>query len=93
MSINKSDTLLQANVPSGLAAYFEFTLIRCFAICDFCSAEQSFTSNAKQYSDQWYLDMAVAIKNANWIIPELQMAACPQCAASRNLRHDSSAHR
>ena len=80
------------HVPQDLRAYFEFTFIRCFALCDYCGTEQPFASSAKPYSVEWYLDMAVAIKEANWVIPEVQMAACAECAASRSLSHDSAAH-
>jgi hypothetical protein len=76
------------NVPPELKPYYEFTFINCFAICSYCGAEQDFSSSAKQYSDDWYFDMASAIQHAGWVIPTPQQAACHICADVLDLRHD-----
>lgn len=86
-----SDTAFPMNIPNELKAYFEFTFINCFALCHYCGNQQGFSSDAKEYSDEWYLDMAAAIKRANWIIPKRQVAACPGCASELQLHHDPSA--
>jgi hypothetical protein len=63
------------NVSQDLKAYFDFTFSRCFALCDYCGSEQPFASSAQPHSEEWYLDMAVALKEARWVVPEVQMAA------------------
>jgi len=80
------------NIPSELKPYYEFIFINCLPICSFCGTEQSFSSDAGQCSDAWYLDMASAIRNGNWIIPEAQLVACPACAAALRLSHDPKAY-
>ena len=71
------------NIPNELQPYFEFTFINCFAICSFCGIEQDVVAKVQRFSDDWYLELAAAIKAAGWIIPERQVAACPSCAAQR----------
>jgi hypothetical protein len=83
--------IVSMNVPPELRPYFEFTFINGFAICDFCGFEQDAVSKAWQFTDEWYLDLAVTIRTAGWIIPERQVGACPSCAVRRGLRHDPSA--
>jgi hypothetical protein len=80
------------NIPSELKPYYEFTFIKCLPICSFCGTEQDFSSGADKCSDTWYLDMAAAIYDANWIIPEAQMSACPACAVEHKLSHDPKAY-
>jgi hypothetical protein len=75
------------DVPPELEPFFEFTLINCFALCSSCGEEQTFESTAAPCSDEWYLDMAVAIQKARWVIPERQTAACPACTNLRRLKH------
>jgi len=79
------------DVSPELEPFFEFTFINCFPICHYCGAEQEFASDSAPYSDEWYMDMAIAIRNANWVIPELQTAACAKCAASKGLKHNPRA--
>jgi len=79
------------NITRDAEPFFEFTLINCFPLCDYCGAEQEFSSDATRYSDEWYLDMALAIQNAGWVIPRQQIAACPVCSAEHQLRHDPEA--
>jgi hypothetical protein len=80
------------NIPSELKPYYEFTFINCLPICSFCGTEQEFSSSADRCSDPWYLDMAAAIHEASWVIPEPQIAACSACASARNLRHNPMAY-
>jgi hypothetical protein len=81
----------QMDISPGLEPYFEYTLILCLPLCSYCGTEQAFESEAPACSDEWYRDMAVAIREAGWVIPELQLAACAACAASNGLRHDPHA--
>ncbi len=79
-------------IPHELKPYFDCTYINCFAICDFCGTENEFFSNSKTYSDQWYLDMAISIKNAGWIIPKPLVAVCTSCASLHSgLKHNPDA--
>lgn len=80
------------DVPLDLRPYYEFTFIKCFALCNYCGKEQDFSSAAEFCSDKWYFDMAVAIRDAGWIIPRTQIAACPTCADSNCLKHNPDAH-
>ena len=80
------------HIPEDLKPFYEFAFIHCFALCHYCGKEQAFSSEAAMCSDRWYFDMAVAIQNAGWVIPRLQVAACPTCASSNRLRHDPDAH-
>jgi hypothetical protein len=75
------------DIPRELQPYFDFTLVNCLPLCSYCDAEQEFESDAAPCSDAWYLDMAIAIHRAAWVIPEPLEAACAQCAASSRLRH------
>jgi len=79
------------NVPHELKPYFETAYICGFPLCDYCGAEPPFTSAAEKHSDQWYLDAAAAMKEAQWVIPEVQMAACASCAKQRRLGHNAQA--
>ncbi len=82
----------ELDIPEDLKPFYEFTFIKCFALCHYCGKEQEFSSRAAMCSDQWYFDMAVAIRNAKWVIPRPQVAACPTCAVSNRLVHDPDAH-
>jgi hypothetical protein len=57
----------------------------------FRDRKQEVESTATPHSEEWYLDLAIAIKTAGWTIPKRQVAACPACTASRGLRHDPRA--
>jgi hypothetical protein len=79
------------NVPLDLRPYLESTYISGFPICEYCGVEPSVVSDAVKHSDLWYLDAAMAMKTEQWVIPEVQAAACPSCAAARSLRHNAKA--
>ena len=78
------------DIAPDLQPFFEFAYINCFALCSYCGTEQEFESAATPYSDQWYLDMAIAIKEAKWAIPRRQIGACAKCVALHALRHDAN---
>jgi len=87
------DTGKHVDITPELEPFFDFTLINCFPLCSYCEVEQEFESCATPYSDAWYLDMARAIRDAKWVIPKRQEAACPSCAAERGLAHLDGAKR
>lgn len=79
-------------ITKEMEPYYEYTFIMCVPICKECGDDPTFPSKHKEYSDEWYLDQAIGIKDAGWVIPQLHEAVCKKCAEKEGLEHDPEAY-
>ena len=81
-----------AKIPRELAPYYEVCFILGFGICEHCSLEAEFSSAHRQFSDEWWLDEAAAMRSQGWVVSEQLVAYCARCSQTLGLRHDPDAH-
>jgi hypothetical protein len=79
-------------IPKELAPYFECCYILAFSICEACGCSAEFNSNYRQFSDEWWLDEAAAMKNQGWVVSEIQVAYCAICAKKLSVKHNPNAY-
>lgn len=77
-------------IPNELTPFYECTFILCMSICDGCGRSVDFESDHPMGCDGRYLDEAVAMKKAGWVVPKIQTAFCPECASRLNIKHNES---
>jgi len=78
-------------IPNEMGPYYDYVFILCIPICEKCDVCPEFPSKYPQFSDEWYMDQAIGIKSAGWVIPELEKAFCKKCAEEEDVRHDPNA--
>jgi len=75
-----------------LMPYFENVYLFCFAFCDECGENLDCTSKAKEYSDEYWMDYAKQMKDAGWVIKDIENSFCATCAESKNIKHNPKAY-
>lgn len=60
------------NIPKELAPYFEACFILGISICSECAKSGDFISKYKEFSDEYWLDQTIAMKENDWVVPVLQ---------------------
>jgi hypothetical protein len=52
-------------IPKEIKPYLEYVFMVCIPVCEKCDdCPDEFPSKHSQYSDEWYLDQAIGIKDA-----------------------------
>jgi hypothetical protein len=79
-------------IPRDLAPYFEYIFIFARSFCKNCGSNAEFTSSHKEYSDDWWLDEATAMKEAGWAVPMELKLYYPVCRTKLNIEHNPNAY-
>lgn len=78
--------------PKEIDPYFGYVSLLCIPVCKKCDDGPEFPSTHPQFSEEWYMDQAIGIKNEGWVISEIEEAFCKKCAEEEGIQHDPYAY-
>jgi len=88
----KQAAYLQEEFSSEIDAYYGYVSILCFPVCKKCQDSPEFPSTHEQFTEEWYMDQAIGIKDEGWVISEFEEAFCKKCAREEGVQHDPLAY-
>ncbi len=79
-------------IPKEIGPYYEHVFVHGFPVCEKCSECPEFPSKHPQFSDEWYMEQAIGIKDVGWVVPEIQVGFCKKCAEEEDVKHNPNAY-